>query len=199
MLAIDKDAFRTLYITLENLMPIIFKDPSEPGLQRTPERIAGMLRDFAFWWKTEDEPTKALGKVFPISKAEQIIVQTRIPFVGLCEHHLLPMVGHTSIGYLPHEYVVGLSKLTRLVRAAGYQRPSLQETITDLIADTLYEHKELTPRGVIVVVHAMHTCMAIRGVLAPNVWTTTSAVRGVFRESASAKAEFFSLVGLNDH
>lgn len=108
-----------------------------------------------------------------------------------CAHHLLPFFGEASIGYIPTEKIVGLSKLARLVQAAGVRKPSMQETITDDIVRTV--DVVLKPRGVMVVVKAEHTCMAVRGIVTPGVSTITSAVRGVFRDAPHTRIEFFEL------
>jgi GTP cyclohydrolase I len=112
----------------------------------------------------------------------------------MCSHHLVPAVGWAAIGYLPHKRVVGLSKLTRLVQAAGTRKPSTQEEITNTIADTL--HQTLECLGTIVITKAEHGCMSVRGVNAPGVYTSVSAVRGLFLTNPSAKQEFFDILKL---
>jgi GTP cyclohydrolase I len=110
-----------------------------------------------------------------------------IPFASICEHHLVPFVGHAHIGYIPNErgQVTGLSKLARLVDIVA-KRPNLQERITSTVADTLTER--LAPRGVLVVIEAEHFCMTMRGIRKPGAVTVTSAVRGIMRKDAGAPA-----------
>lgn len=171
-------------------------DPDQDaGIAETPKRVAKMLRSFTQGGVLRDE----LGTVFrsPYTasashKMPPMVVQDKIPFRGLCEHHLLPFYGEAALGYIPTDKIVGLSKLVRLVQAAGVQRPSIQERITNDIADTL--HGGLNAAGAIVVVKAEHMCMAVRGVNAPGVRTMTSALRGLFEEDTAARAEFYSLV-----
>ncbi len=110
-----------------------------------------------------------------------------------CEHHLLPFHGVANVGYIPNEHgkVTGLSKLARLVDAYA-KRPQVQERLTSQIADSLV--RSLQPRGAIVVVEAEHLCMSMRGIRKPGARTTTSAVRGIFKTSASSRAEALDLI-----
>jgi GTP cyclohydrolase I len=119
-------------------------------------------------------------------------VQSGIPFQALCAHHFLPFFGHANIGYIPRNKVVGLSKLARLVFHAGRLRPTIQEQVTDLIADTLVEATDCA--GAIVTIRAVHTCMTVRGIKAESAVTTTSALRGIFREVPAARQEFLALI-----
>lgn len=108
-----------------------------------------------------------------------------------CEHHLLPFIGKAHLGYAPNGQVVGLSKLARLVE--GYaRRPQLQERLTAQIADALYE--SLGSRGSIVIIEADHSCMTMRGVQKPGSITVTSAVRGIYEEDESLRAETMALI-----
>lgn len=169
-------------------------DMENPSLKDTPARFVRYLEEFHQPIDLEE----VLGGGFenPAGKSSsEMVVQSPIPFRMICEHHLLPAIGHAAIGYLPREKVVGLSKLTRLVQAVGTEKPSLQEAICHRIANLLDDH--LQPIGVIVVLQAEHTCMACRGVNSPGVLTTTSAVRGVYRDAPHTREEFFNLVRLS--
>ncbi len=110
-----------------------------------------------------------------------------------CEHHLVPFHGVTHVGYIPNEQgkVTGLSKLARLVDLYA-KRPQVQERLTTQVADALV--RKLEPRGVIVVVEAEHLCMAMRGIRKPGARTTTSAVRGMLRSSATSRQEALALI-----
>lgn len=121
-----------------------------------------------------------------------MLVQHNIPFRTICPHHLLPVTGVAHVGYIPSKKLVGLSKLTRLVDAVGHEMPRMQETITDRIADILSEHLEA--KGVMVVITANHGCMEGRGVKVHDTPTTTSTVRGLFRDVSIARQEFFDLL-----
>jgi GTP cyclohydrolase I len=166
------------------------EDPDREGLQETPERVAkAFLEMFAGLYTDPDE---VLDKTFDECHDEVVMV-TDIPMYSTCEHHLVPFHGVAHVGYIPNEQgkVTGLSKLARLVD--GYaKRPQVQERLTSQIADAMV--RKLEPRGVIVVVEAEHLCMAMRGIRKPGARTTTSAVRGMFRSSATSRAEALALI-----
>jgi GTP cyclohydrolase I len=163
----------------------------DPSVSETPKRVIKMLASF-------NQPFDAktlLTRSFQSRDSGSIVAQSNIPFVMLCEHHLMPAIGQAYLAYLPHRgKVVGLSKLARLVDAVGRERPSLQETINDRIAYLLKEHLEAT--GVLVVIKAEHTCMTCRGAKTPGVVTTTSTVKGIFKNVPQAREEAFTLLGL---
>ncbi|MCA9240829.1 MAG: GTP cyclohydrolase I, partial [Planctomycetales bacterium] len=110
---------------------------------------------------------------------------------SMCEHHLLPFTGKAHIGYLPNGRVVGLSKLARVVDSIA-KRPQVQERMTETIANMLIE--ELNVKGVAVVIEASHSCMTIRGVKKPGSMAVTSAMKGVFRDNQSSRAEIMTLI-----
>jgi GTP cyclohydrolase I len=156
------------------LLPGIKVD-TEPGLADSAVRFAKYLAEFC-------QPAnlrEILGTTFEHEdEIGAMVIQKDIEFRGMCEHHLAPFFGDAAIGYIPNERVVGLSKLARAVQAAGTRRPSIQERITNEIADAL--DKAVRPKGVMVVIKALHTCMAVRGINMPSATTITSACRGVF-------------------
>jgi GTP cyclohydrolase I len=124
---------------------------------------------------------------------DQIIAQIGIPFVALCEHHWVSFEGEVSIGYIPGKYLIGLSKLGRIVEY--YLNPTVkttQEKATHQIMETL---KKIKPKGAMVVIKAKHGCICYRGVKKPS-WTVTSAVYGSFRKNLSTRQEFLSLLKL---
>jgi GTP cyclohydrolase IA len=121
---------------------------------------------------------------------DELVVARGIPFVSLCEHHFLPFTGTASVGYLPGERILGLSKLARVVELFA-RRPQVQERMTTQIANWLDEH--LQPRGVGVVIEAEHTCMTLRGVGARGSTTATSALLGLVRADARTRSEFLAL------
>jgi GTP cyclohydrolase I len=166
-------------------------DLQDPSIKDTPVRWVKMLLAF----NTPFDAKALLTKSFQSADSTAIVAQTKIPFAMLCEHHLLPAYGHAHIAYLPQDgVVVGLSKLARLVDAVGHEKPFLQESINDRIVNLLSEH--LKPRGVICVIQAEHTCMTCRGVSTPGVITSTSVVKGAFRDAPQARAEAFQLFQL---
>ena len=158
-----------------------------PGLERTPERFASVFLE-----ENGDDPEKVLRDgIIKEVRYSGMVVETGLSFFSLCEHHLLPFFGTASIGYIPDERVVGLSKLPRALRCLA-NGPRLQETITEELADLI--EKVLEPKAVGVVLSATHLCMVARGVKIDDARTTTSVLRGLFLEpGSSARAEFLNL------
>jgi GTP cyclohydrolase I len=166
----------------------IGEDPDREGVLGTPERVAEAYA-YLFAGLSED-PTRHLEVGFMESARDAVLVRD-IPLASLCEHHLLPFIGKAHLGYAPNGRVVGLSKLARLVE--GYaRRPQLQERLTAQIADALYD--SLGSRGSIVMIEADHSCMTMRGVQKPGSITVTSAVRGIYEEDESLRAETMALI-----
>jgi len=129
-------------------------------------------------------------KTFRVEEQDMIVVDS-IPFVSLCNHHLVPFMGEAHIGYVPENKILGLSKFPRVVQHFSRQL-QVQENLTRDISD--YLHAGLEPKGLIVVMRAQHMCMGLRGVKSPG-WTTTAAVRGVFAShDRTAKQEFYQLL-----
>ena len=175
---------------VRELLIAVGEDPDRPGLQNTPGRVARAYAEtFAGLWQ---DPYEVLATVFDEDHDELVLVKD-IPMYSTCEHHLVPFHGVAHVGYIPGEdgKVTGLSKLARLVDIYA-RRPQVQERMTRQIADALND--VLKPRGVIVVIEAEHLCMGMRGIRKPGASTVTSAVRGMFRDSAATRAEAMSLV-----
>ena len=167
------------------LLEAIGEDPEREGLLETPRRVADMYVEL--FEGIESDPGEHLRVTFEVGHDEMVMVRD-IPFTSLCEHHLVPFVGHAHVAYLPAPdgKITGLSKLARLVE--GYaRRLQVQERMTTQIAEAI--ERELKPRGSIVVVEAEHFCMSMRGVKKEGMTTVTSAVRGAFRDDASSRAE----------
>lgn len=166
------------------------EDPDREGLQETPARVARAYQEmFAGLYS---DPDSVLDRTFEEAHEELVLV-TDIPMYSTCEHHLVPFHGVAHVGYIPNAQgrVTGLSKLARLVDLYA-KRPQVQERLTSQIADAM--NRRLEPRGVIVVVEAEHLCMAMRGIRKPGARTTTSAVRGLLKTSASSRAEALDLI-----
>ena len=121
------------------------------------------------------------------------VVEGPIPFFALCEHHALPFFGNVYVGYVAHEGIIGISKLTRLVRVIT-RRFGLQERMTFQIADEL--ERMMAPHGVAVYVEAHHLCTQMRGVRELHPKTRTTSYRGVFVTSPQLRGEFFDVSGL---
>jgi GTP cyclohydrolase I len=145
--------------------------------QRMAEAYAAMLTARPFEMTT-----------FPNDEAyDELVVVRSIPVQSVCEHHFLPFTGVAHVGYLPGSRIVGLSKLARVVEMFA-RRPQVQERLTQQVADWIDLH--LDPKGVGVVIEAEHACMTLRGVHVAGTMTSTSALRGVLRESPQSRAEF---------
>ena len=175
---------------VREILLAIGEDPERDGLADTPGRVArAYAEQFA---GLRQRPEEVLTKVFDADHDEIVLVRD-IELYSTCEHHLVPFFGVAHIGYIPNEngQITGLSKLARLVDAYA-RRPQVQERMTSQIANAL--ESVLEPRGVIVVIEAEHLCMSMRGVRKPGARTVTSAVRGVFRDSARTRAEAMSLI-----
>jgi GTP cyclohydrolase I len=166
------------------LMRALGLDVADPGLRRTPQRVARAYAELF-------TPRAFELTTFPNDEGyDELVLARRIPVRSVCEHHLLPFVGVAHVGYLPDARILGLSKLARVVEHFAC-RPQVQERMTVQIADWLADHLE--PKGVGVVIEAEHSCMTLRGAQARGSDTVTSAVRGVLREDARSRQEFFAL------
>jgi GTP cyclohydrolase IA len=170
---------------LEQIEP----DSGREGLQETPRRVAKAWEEFTSGY--DQDPEEVL-KTFEDGAAnyDELVIVHGIPVVSRCEHHLESIIGTAHVGYIPNGRVVGLSKLARLVDVFA-RRLQVQERLTTQIADTI--EKVLLPRGVGVLITASHGCMTTRGVKIHGSKTTTSALRGVLKTEASARAEFLTL------
>jgi GTP cyclohydrolase I len=165
-------------------------DLNEPGLRRTPERIALAWKEMLAGY--QEDPEQILKTDFPSEGYDQMIVLEPIEFYSVCEHHLLPFIGTAAVGYISDNgKVVGVSKLARLVDCFA-RRLQIQERMTKQIADAIQNHLE--PKGVAVYIRARHLCMECRGARKREPWLKTSALRGVMRENPAARAEFFEMV-----
>ncbi|MFN2512224.1 MAG: GTP cyclohydrolase I FolE [Pyrinomonadaceae bacterium] len=167
----------------------IGEDPSRPGLQDTPNRVAEMYAELTAGMR-EDPRLHVVP--LPGDKHDEMVIVKDISIASLCEHHLAPFVGKCHIAYIPKDgRILGISKLARLAETFS-RRLQLQERLTTDIANTLFEG--LRPIGVMVVIEAEHTCMTLRGVRKANAKTITSAVLGGFRNDPRTRAEAMSLI-----
>ncbi|MBB4920567.1 GTP cyclohydrolase I [Streptosporangium saharense] len=154
------------------------------GMAESPGRMARALAEMC-------TPRPFDATTFPNDRDyEQLVIERRIPFESLCEHHMLPFTGMAYVAYLPGKRILGLSKLARLVEWFAHG-PQVQERLTQQIADWLQEN--LRPKGVGVVLEAEHLCMSLRGARVDGAATLTSAVHGLLRDDARARQEFFQL------
>lgn len=166
-------------------------DPLREGLIETPERVARAWREYCQGYA--DDPARHLSRVFEeVGGYDEIVLLKDIPFQSHCEHHMAPIIGKAHIAYLPSNWVVGISKLARVLHAYA-RRLQIQERLTAEVANCIWEH--LKPHGVAVVIEASHACMSARGVRAPGVAMVTSRMMGVFRDDERSRKEVLSLMG----
>lgn len=167
----------------------IGEDPDREGLQRTPHRVAKAWNALTAGYQMTLADAVGSG-VFAAEGSEMVIVKD-IEFYSMCEHHMLPFYGRAHIAYIPNKKILGLSKFARIVDLYS-RRLQVQERITTQVADAVGELLE--PKGVAVLMEGIHLCMAMRGVQKQNSSTTTSAMRGAFRNDPRTRAEFMSAV-----
>ena len=176
-----QDAVRTLLVGMG-------EDPSREGLDKTPERVAKAFK-FLTSGYSQDPKTLINEALFTVTYDEMVVVKD-IDVFSLCEHHLLPFYGKAHVAYIPNGKVVGLSKIPRLVDMFA-RRLQVQERLTVQIAEAIQEY--IQPRGVGVIVEAMHFCMMMRGVEKQNSVAVTSCMLGSFRERQPTREEFLAL------
>ncbi|MBN1405530.1 MAG: GTP cyclohydrolase I FolE, partial [Candidatus Omnitrophica bacterium] len=169
---------------VKDILQAIGDDPQRPDLKETPRRVAEMYEEIFDGIKKE--PKKELEVILG-EKHNEIVLIKDIPVYSTCEHHMLPFVGKAHVAYIPKNgRVTGLSKLVRVVEILS-RRLQVQERLTTQAADIIME--KLNPLGVLVVIEAEHLCMSMRGVKKPGTLTTTSAVRGIFKENSKTRTE----------
>ncbi len=174
---------------VREILLAVSEDPEREGLAETPRRVAeAYARLFS---GLREDPERHLDVAFDES-ARDLVLMRGVPFVSLCEHHLLPMIGRAHVAYLPGGRVIGFSEIVKLVEGFA-ARPQIQERLTAQLADAL--HDGLDSRGSIVVLEAEHTCMTATGAWRPGTRAVTSAARGVFEEDAGRRAEVLALLG----
>ena len=177
-----------LELLIRRELELLGEDPAREGLLNTPARVASSLR-----WLTRGmtmDVTQVVGDAVFDEEHESMVMVRDIELYSMCEHHMLPFFGKAHIAYIPDGRIVGLSKLPRIVEVFA-RRLQVQERLTEQIAQAIED--VLAPKGVGVVVEAMHLCMMMRGVEKQNSRTITSALRGQFRECPMTRHEFLNL------
>ena len=171
-------------------LELMGETPEREGLLRTPKRVARSMAWLTRGYRQTAE--SAVGEGVFAEAHDHMVMVRDIEMYSLCEHHLLPFFGKVHIAYIPDGRILGLSKLPRLVEVFA-RRLQVQERLTGEIAQAVED--VLAPRGVGVVIEAMHLCMMMRGVEKQNSTMVTSSVLGVFRDQLATREEFLSLVG----
>ncbi|MEZ5926461.1 MAG: GTP cyclohydrolase I FolE [Hyphomicrobiaceae bacterium] len=165
-------------------------DPRREGLKDTPKRVVNAYREFFRGY--EEDPLGELNRTFEdVAGYDDIVMLRDIDMNSHCEHHMIPFIGKAHIAYFPSEKVVGISKLARVVEIFS-RRLQTQETMTSQIADAI--NRALEPRGVAVMIEAIHQCMSLRGVQKPNVATITTQFSGLFKDDPAQQQRFLTLV-----
>ena len=179
-----------LYDGLRKILRHLGEDPNREGLLDTPKRVVKAYEEMLSGYK--QDPSAILQRVFKEGiDYEQMIVVKNIPFVSMCEHHMLAFKGIAHVGYLPNEAVVGLSKIPRVVDVFA-KRLQVQERLTDQIADAIQD--VLNPKGVGVIIESEHTCMTLRGAKKQGATMITTALRGSFLFDEKHKQEFYAMI-----
>jgi GTP cyclohydrolase I len=173
-----------------DLLEAIGENPERQGLMKTPARAARAL-EFLTQGYRQSVAEIVNGAIYD-SDASEIILVKDIELYSMCEHHLLPFIGRAHVAYIPNGKVIGLSKMARMVDVFA-RRLQIQENLTTQVADALMD--VLSPEGVAVVIEAKHLCMMMRGVEKQNSIMKTSCLLGCFKDSATTRSEFLSLLG----
>lgn len=173
----------------KQLLEAIGEDPSRAGLEKTPERAAKAWKELTagYGQNLDDIVNEAL---FP-AETDGMVVLKDIECYSLCEHHLLPFIGKVHVGYIPGKYILGLSKIARIVDMYA-RRLQTQERLTQQICDAL--EGVLKPKGIGVICEADHLCMMMRGVEKQHSRALTSTVHGSFKDDEKTREEFLRLI-----
>ena len=181
----NKDLAKNIKSILEEIGEL----PEREGLLKTPERVAKSMEFLTNGYKKD--PSEVLKSAMFSEDYSQMVLVKDIEIYSLCEHHMLPFFGKAHIAYVPNGYIVGLSKIPRIVDLFA-RRLQVQERLTDEIKDCLQD--TLQPKGVAVVIEAQHLCMQMRGVQKQHSSTTTSAFSGIFLKDEKTRSEFMTLI-----
>jgi GTP cyclohydrolase I len=173
--------------SVKNTLIALGENPERQGLLSTPHRVAGSYQELLAGYRMN--PNALINNaVFDVAYDEMVIVRN-IEFSSLCEHHMLPFIGHVHVAYIPSDKVIGLSKIPRIVDLFS-KRLQVQERMTTQIADFI--NVVLNPKGVAVVAEGLHMCMMLRGVKKQDASMTTSSMLGIFRDDLSTRMEFLN-------
>lgn len=189
----ETDRVEALKKNYLQILELVGEDVEREGLIKTPERAAKALGFLLNGY--EKDPVAILKKALFKEDYDEMVIVKDIDFYSMCEHHLLPIFGKVHIAYIPNGYIVGLSKLPRIVEVFA-RRLQVQERLTLQIVDSIND--TLKPLGVAVVIEAYHMCMMMRGVQKQNSITSTSAFKGAF-EAQETRNEFLKLISSDLH
>ncbi len=176
------------------IIELLGEDTKREGLEKTPQRVAKALQFLTSGYAMDAEKILR-GAMFKEDYQNMVIIKD-IELYSVCEHHVLPFFGKAHIAYIPNGYIVGLSKIPRIVDVFA-RRLQVQERLTDQIKDCI--NNTMKPLGVAVVIEARHMCMMMRGVQKQNSATTTSSFTGVFKDDEKTRNEFLKLLSSTLH
>src|SRR5574344_1787641 len=171
------------------ILTLLNEDVNREGLIKTPQRVSLAMQFLSNGY--EKNPEEIIKSAMFKEDYRQMVIVKTIEIYSLCEHHLLPFFGKAHIAYIPNHYIVGLSKIPRIVDVFAH-RLQVQERLTTQIKDCLQE--TLNPLGVAVVIQASHLCMQIPGIQKQNSVTITSDFTGAFQKNPATREEFLSLI-----
>jgi GTP cyclohydrolase IA len=189
----NSEKIKSIAGNFSDIIKELGEDPQREGLLLTPERVAKSMLFLTHGYDTN--PSAILQSAKFKEEYRQMVIVKDIEVYSLCEHHILPFFGKAHIAYIPNHYIVGLSKIPRVVDAFA-RRLQVQERLTTQIRDCIQEAIE--PLGVAVVIEAQHLCMQMRGVQKQHSVTTTSAFTGEF-ENDRTRNEFIKLITSNSN
>jgi GTP cyclohydrolase I len=175
----------TIEKSMRDVLIAVGENPDREGLVGTPDRIARMYGELLSGYRTD--PIALVNDALFDVEYDEIVLVRDIEFYSLCEHHMLPFIGRAHVAYIPNGKVIGLSKIPRIVDMFAH-RLQIQERMTRQIADFLNELLE--PKGVAVVLEALHLCSMMRGVKKHDARMTTSTMLGSFRDNMATRMEF---------
>ena len=183
---VDKERVKS---AIREILMAIGEDPDREGLRETPDRVARMYEEIFSGIQTD---AKSLAKVFYEEDADDVVLVKDIPVYSMCEHHMLPFVGHVHVAYIPNEgKILGLSKIARMVECISHKL-QLQERMTKEILNVIQD--TINPKGVLVVVEAEHMCMTMRGIKKVGSKTTTIKTTGFLEDNLSKRQEILKLI-----
>ena len=176
---------------IKEFLILIGEDPKREGLKETPARVARMwLYELTSGYRSNPKDYVKIYNISDYVRYEDLVLIRNVPVKSICEHHLLPFFGVAHLAYVPNGIILGFSKFARIIDVFA-KRLQVQERLTEEVADFLYE--ELRPKGLMVVIEAVHTCALIRGVEEP-MFMTTIAHRGIFSNNEGLRIEALNML-----
>jgi len=184
----DDATIEQMKLHYDMILRLLGEDPHREGLLKTPERVAKAMQFLTHGYNTN--PEEILRSAMFAEDYKEMVIVKDIELYSMCEHHMLPFFGKAHVAYIPNGYIVGLSKIPRVVDAYA-RRLQVQERLTSQIKECI--QNTIKPLGVAVVIEAHHLCMMMRGIQKQNSVTTTSDFTGAFRKEET-RAEFLQLI-----